>query len=248
MSVKGRDRNCHNCDRNGSDSWQCRECEPRYDRTSGNWGDPTWWVPSGFSLEVPDSAEDRQTMVGGSYWARISEINRRQEEKGRGKYGRDLEDNTSLTTRQRIEHAEEEMIDGLKYLEHLKEILEDGITANDYQRAALRTAAGMNDQAYGAWAEGALDKDELFILNGALGLAGESGEVADLVKKWLFQGHKLEKDKVIEELGDVAWYLAIAAEAFDTTLGEVLQRNVDKLAKRYPEGFDKARSIKREEK
>ena len=120
-------------------------------------------------------------------------------------------------------------------------VRKDGITANDYQRAALRTAPNMH-----FWFE--CEEDLAALLNGALGLCGEAGEVADLIKKAAFQGHELDEEKVIEELGDVAWYLAIASEALGVTLGEVLQKNVDKLAKRYPEGFDKASSINREEK
>ena len=119
---------------------------------------------------------------------------------------------------------------------YVRLVRKDNITVNDYQRAALRTASGMNYEHHG------------MLMNGALGLCGEAGEVADLIKKATFQGHELDKEKLIEELGDVAWYLAIAAEALGVTLGEVLERNVKKLEARYPEGFDKARSINREEK
>lgn len=166
-----------------------------------------------------------------SYWDRITILNNRQEAKGKAKYGETLEQNTTLTTSQRIEHAEEEAIDLLKYLEHLKTVAYDGITANDYQRAALRTA---ND-------------DSRKTLNGVMGLCGEAGECIDIVKKHIFQGHDLDEEKLVEELGDVAWYLALTAYSLDLTLGDVMQRNIDKLKKRYPEGFDKARSINRGE-
>ena len=75
------------------------------------------------------------------------------------------------------------------------------MTANEYQKAALRTASGMNYEHHG------------MLMNGALGLCGESGEVADLVKKATFQGHELDVAHVAEELGDVAWYLAVSAHA-----------------------------------
>lgn len=84
------------------------------------------------------------------------------------------------------------------------------------------------------------------LVNGALGLCGESGEVADLVKKHLYQGHELDKGRVVEELGDVAWYLAIAADAVGVPLGDVLRGNVEKLWKRYPDGFSAERSVNRE--
>lgn len=171
-----------------------------------------------------------------TYWSRVSAINARQEEKGLAKYGQALEDNTTLTREQRIEHLEEELIDGLKYCEHLKEVLgQDGITANDYQRAALRTAQADKLQ----W-------DELF-LNGVMGLCGETGEVMDMAKKMWFQGHSLVLDEVAEELGDVAWYLAVAAHAVGYSLDDIFRMNIDKLKERYPDGFDKNRSIHREE-
>ena len=170
--------------------------------------------------------------LGNKYWMNICRMNARQEAKGMEKYGEPLESNTTLTTAQRIEHAQEEAIDLLKYLEHLKQVAEDGITANDYQRAALRTANGTNC---------------VNLTNAALGMAGEAGEVADLVKKHSFQGHDLDVNHVAEELGDVLWYVAVGAEAIGLSLGEVAQRNIEKLKRRYPDGFDKARSIHREE-
>ena len=171
-----------------------------------------------------------------NYWERICAINNRQTAKGKQKYGQTLEQNTTLTTEQRIEHAEEELIDALKYLEHLKEVVHDNITANDYQRAAMRTASGMDY-------DGGVKS---LLLNGVMGLNGEAGECIDIVKKHLFQGHDLDRDHLIEELGDCAWYLAVSSEAVGVSLGEVLQRNIDKLKARYPEGFDKARSVNRD--
>ena len=170
--------------------------------------------------------------TSGKYWNNICEINARQEKKGVEKYGQTLEDNTTLTTVQRIEHAQEEAIDLLKYLEHLKQVTEDGITANDYQRAAMRTA--------GPQTEGWLD-------NAIFGLCGEVGEVADMVKKHRFQGHDLDVTELMLELGDVAWYLALACSAIDVNLGDVMRMNKEKLEKRFPDGFDKARSINRED-
>ena len=89
-----------------------------------------------------------------------------------------------------------------------------------------------------------LDKKDVLI-NGVMGLCGESGEVIDLVKKHLAQGHPLDRDKMIKELGDVAWYLAETAWVLDVPLEEVFQQNIDKLKARYPEGFDSKRSLER---
>ena len=90
-----------------------------------------------------------------------------------------------------------------------------------------------------------LDKKDVLI-NGVMGLCGESGEAIDIVKKWLAQGHALDKEKLAKELGDIAWYLAETAYALDIPLEEIMKGNIDKLAKRYPEGFATERSIFRD--
>lgn len=172
------------------------------------------------------------------YESTLAGLINRQRAKGLNKYGQTLEDNTTLTNEQRIEHAQEEMVDALQYLEHLKKTQADRLTANDFQRAAMRTASGMDHEGYNGRG---------LLLNAVMGLNGEAGEVIDHVKKVCFQGHELDRAHLVEELGDVAWYLAVCAEALGVTLEEVLQRNIDKLKSRYPEGFDKARSINRKE-
>lgn len=109
------------------------------------------------------------------------------------------------------------------------------MTGSEYQKEALRTASGMIYDRHG------------MLMNGALGLCGESGEVADIVKKATFQGHKLDEAHIAEELGDVAWYLAIAAHAIGYTLDDIFKMNVEKLRKRYPDGFEVERSVHRPE-
>jgi len=84
------------------------------------------------------------------------------------------------------------------------------------------------------------------ILNAVLGMEGESGEVCDLVKKHLFQGHELDDDRVKEELGDTLWYIDAMARANGFTLEEVALANIEKLQARYPDGrFDSERSRNR---
>ena len=68
-----------------------------------------------------------------------------------------------------------------------------------------------------------------------------------MTKKHLFHGHELDRDALIKELGDIAWYLAEGAEALGISLEEVFERNIEKLKKRYPEGFSEERSINRTE-
>ena len=107
------------------------------------------------------------------------------------------------------------------------------MNVNEYQKLALTT---MNPE---------ISKQDMLI-NSMMGLCGESGEAIDLVKKHLFHGHELDKDKLAKELGDIAWYLAEAAHALDMDLETVLRMNIDKLKARYPEGFSRERSIHRE--
>ena len=108
------------------------------------------------------------------------------------------------------------------------------MTINEYQKLAMKT---LNPE---------LGRKDVLI-NGVMGLCGESGEVIDIVKKHLAQGHELDREKLIKELGDVAWYLAETAYALDVDLETVLEGNIDKLRKRYPEGFASERSVNREE-
>lgn len=72
---------------------------------------------------------------------------------------------------------------------------------------------------------------------GALGLAGESGEAADVVKKVVFHGKHFDKDKFVKELGDVRWYLEYLAIVIGVSMEEIEAVNVAKLRTRYPEGF-----------
>lgn len=80
---------------------------------------------------------------------------------------------------------------------------------------------------------------------GVLGINGEAGEIADLVKKNVFQGHSLQKHDLIEEVGDCLWYLAILCEGLNANLEDVAQANIDKLMKRYPNGFENKKSLER---
>ena len=108
------------------------------------------------------------------------------------------------------------------------------MTVNDYQKQAMKS---LNP---------ALSSKDVLI-NGVMGLCGESGEAIDIVKKHLHQGHELDRKKLAAELGDIAWYLAETAWALNIPLEEIFRGNLDKLKRRYPEGFDTAHSRNRTE-
>ena len=95
---------------------------------------------------------------------------------------------------------------------------------DDYQRAAYRTANTSLD-----------DGDRL--VDAAAGLAEEAGEVLGLVRKHVFMKHDLDRERLVQELGDVMWCLAAVAGAAGLTLEEVAERNIAKLRARYPDGY-----------
>ena len=108
------------------------------------------------------------------------------------------------------------------------------MTLNEYQTEAMRTASGVTNAS-----------NENLILNGAMGLCGESGEIIDLLKKNMFQGHDLDVEHIAKECGDCLWYLAILAKGAGYTLDEIAEMNKEKLRKRYPDGFEAGRSLHR---
>lgn len=89
------------------------------------------------------------------------------------------------------------------------------------------------------------ERPDRLLLNGLMGLNGEAGEAIDILKKHLFQGHELDTAHMAKELGDVAWYLAVSANAIGYDLETIMQMNVDKLKARYPDGFDAEHSLHR---
>ncbi len=107
------------------------------------------------------------------------------------------------------------------------------MTPNEYQKLAMTTRnSDMTDRET--------------LINGVMGLCGESGEVIDLVKKHLAQGFPLDKDRIAGELGDVMWYIAEIATVLDIPMEDILVRNIEKLKKRYPEGFSYEKALHRD--
>ena len=109
------------------------------------------------------------------------------------------------------------------------------MTGNEYQKCALRTANDIDQIPYGN------------LIVGVLGLSGETGEITDHVKKFLGQGHELNRDHIIEECGDLLWYVAITLHAVGCDMDTAMVRNVEKLKERYPDGFTAEKSIHRKE-
>ena len=108
------------------------------------------------------------------------------------------------------------------------------MTINEYQKLAMKT---LNPE---------LNERDVLI-NGVMGLCGEAGEAIDIVKKHLAQGHPLDKEALAKELGDICWYVAETAQVLGYDLETVMTMNIEKLKKRYPDGFRSEDSINRTE-
>jgi len=103
----------------------------------------------------------------------------------------------------------------------------------EYQELAMKTASDKSKQNR--------------ILNGVMGLCGEAGECIDIVKKHMFQGHELDKQRLIDEASDCLWYLAEIASGLEMSMEEIASYNIEKLRRRYPDGFDAGKSQNRSE-
>jgi NTP pyrophosphatase (non-canonical NTP hydrolase) len=104
------------------------------------------------------------------------------------------------------------------------------MTISEYQEAVKRTCA----------TEGA-DVLKLALI----GVSGELGEIAEPVKKHLWGGHELDRNHLQEEIGDLCWYLATLCNGLGVSLSDAMQENIEKLLRRYPDGFSVERSINR---
>ena len=109
--------------------------------------------------------------------------------------------------------------------------------ASDYQEQAART---MIDRP-GFEIPG----HEMMVVWNALGLAGEAGEVAELVKKGIFHRHSIDRARIEKELGDVLWYASALCTTLGLDMGEIMQANIEKLKVRYPNGYSSADSQQR---
>ena len=111
------------------------------------------------------------------------------------------------------------------------------MTPNQYQQLAARTLIDAPDVP--------LSPEETMILWNAFGIAGESGEIVDYLKKGIFHRHGYDASKVEEELGDLLWYVAALATKLGLSMESIMERNIAKLKQRYPNGYSSEDSINR---
>lgn len=110
--------------------------------------------------------------------------------------------------------------------------------ANEFQEEANRTLLETPDFD--------IMPGQVMISWNAVGLAGEAGEVLELIKKGIFHQQGIDQEKMKKELGDVLWYVAALATNMGLTLEEIMQHNIDKLKARFPDGYNSKRTTFRE--
>lgn len=127
------------------------------------------------------------------------------------------------------------------YLERYIEV--ESMKNADYEDQALRTENTDYDEI------GIRAKAFARVLHAACGIASESGELMDNVKACMFYGRNLDKRNVVEECGDLLWYIAVALDAVDSSIDRAMEANIQKLNNRYQGGgFSSDRAIERVDK
>lgn len=121
-----------------------------------------------------------------------------------------------------------------------------GITPDEYQRAALRTES-TPDFIQDPYIEKPISREHptlamtpkryARLMHGMIGVCTEAGELQDMVKKALIYKKPLDKVNVMEECGDLLWYIALCLDAAGYTMSECMERNIDKLRIRFPDKF-----------
>lgn len=111
------------------------------------------------------------------------------------------------------------------------------MNASEYQQLAARTLLDSPDHD--------VPDLGLMLVWNALGLAGEAGEVAEHIKKGVLHRHGIDRNQLQKELGDVLWYVAALCTKTGIDLGEVMQDNINKLRRRYPDGYSSKDSQRR---
>lgn len=129
--------------------------------------------------------------------------------------------------------------------------------ANEYAELAMRTNDGRCTERLEDWEKfrtGTLYRGDATIeeaidaggvINACLGLSGEVGELNDMIKKWIFHMSEIDREHLKKEAGDICWYIALFCHSMNFSLEEIMEKNIEKLRKRYPEGFDTAKANNR---
>lgn len=120
------------------------------------------------------------------------------------------------------------------------------MNSTDYLVSCLST--DLSKKEYEDKIKNELSSSQLRLSHAALGLSGETGEVTDIIKKYLMYGKEFDNKELAEELSDVLWYMSVILHEIGYTYNDIMELNINKLKKRYPNGFNKKDAIKRMDK
>ena len=115
------------------------------------------------------------------------------------------------------------------------------MSPEEYVKAAVKTESPINDNIF----EKVKDPQKLRMLHAAMGMATESSEFLDILKKHFFYGKPLDMTHAKKEVGDILWYMAVFCDATGTDFEELMQMNIDKLRARYEGNFSQDKAINR---
>lgn len=117
--------------------------------------------------------------------------------------------------------------------------------ASEYVKQALVTES---KEAYDDMFARLVSIDNRRLLHAAMGLSTEANEVLDIMKKGLFYGKPIDRDKLVEEACDCAWYIAVISDVTGVSITDMMARNIAKLKARYGDKFTPEKAINRDEK
>jgi NTP pyrophosphatase (non-canonical NTP hydrolase) len=112
----------------------------------------------------------------------------------------------------------------------------------DYIEKANRTAT----TNYGSISQRLENPKIIDLIHAGLGISTETGELLDTIKKYIYYGKELDEVNLIEEVGDIFWYLALFCKSLNVSFEEVMKKNIEKLEARYPEKFTEEKAINRD--
>ena len=113
------------------------------------------------------------------------------------------------------------------------------MNADEYQKLAMRTAA--TPDLFNNNVDGSMDD----VLHALLGIGTEAGELQDMLKKHLMYGKAFDRTNLVEECGDLLWYIALALKTVNVTMSDCMERNIKKLQVRYPQKFTTENALNR---
>jgi NTP pyrophosphatase (non-canonical NTP hydrolase) len=117
--------------------------------------------------------------------------------------------------------------------------------SNEYQRLAIKTESRNSNVVLWNGKFNSTEDQKKRTLHSAIGLATESGEILDQIKKNLFYNKDIDYHNLFEEYGDILWYVAVGLDSIGRTMEECMEVNIAKLKARYGDSFTDSKAVNR---